>query len=478
MPVKRIQLLGGAYVTKGLIADAQRCVNMFPEKNPQDAEAPVTHYPTPGLTLIVPGPIVAPVRGLYFANNSQLYAVIGKNVYYIDVNYTVTLLGTVADTGSMVSFIDNGATLVIVIGTTTGYMITLATNAFAVITDPNFFGGDKIDYIDTFLVSNITGTQSFISSLSNTVSWDALYIANKTASADLLVTLVVVHREIWLLGKFTTEVWYDAGNAGFPFALVPGVMIQHGCAALYSVQADSQACYWLSQDKNGKALVMKGQAYQAAPISTPAIVQEFSTYSTISDAIAYMYQQDGHVFYVLNFPTANKTWAYDLTTDAWHQRTWQDLSGEENRHRAQCHAYAYGKNIVGDWENGNIYILDQTVYTDNGVTIQRRRGMPHLSSNGKRIHHAQFIADIETGEYQPLHEGDPAPQLSLRWSDDRGKSWGNPVMMPLGALGQFLTQPSWRRLGIARDRVYEIFWDVPGPCALNGAWVDVTELGT
>ena len=37
MAVKRIPLLGGAYVTKGVIADAQRCVNLFPEKNPQDA---------------------------------------------------------------------------------------------------------------------------------------------------------------------------------------------------------------------------------------------------------------------------------------------------------------------------------------------------------------------------------------------------------------------------------------------------------
>ncbi len=478
MPVKRIPLLGGAYVTKGLIADAQRCVNLFPEKNPQDAEAPVTHYPTPGLTLIYSPITKAPVRGLFFANNDKLYAVIGTQVLYIDGDYKVTLLGSLPNGNGMVSFVDNGTTLVLVDGTTVGHQITLATNVFSTITDVNFFGGLKIDYVDTFLVSNVVGTQSFISSLSNSVSWDALYIANKTAYADLLVTLAVVHREIWLFGQFTTEVWYNAGNAGFPFALVPGVMIQHGCVAPYSLQVDSQACYWLSQDKNGKAVVMKGQAYQAAPISTPAIVQEFSTYDTISDAIAYTYQQDGHIFYVINFPTADKTWVYDLTTDAWHQRVWQDSNGQEHRHRAQCHAYAYGKNIVGDWQNGNIYILDQTVYTDVGVTIQRRRGMPHFSSNGKRISHSQFIADIETGEYQPVQAGDPDPQISLRWSDDRGKSWGNPVMMPLGALGQFLTQPSWRRLGIARDRVYEIFWDVPGPCALNGAWIDATELGT
>ncbi|TPG50190.1 hypothetical protein EAH75_01460 [Rhodanobacter glycinis] len=97
---------------------------------------------------------------------------------------------------------DNGMTLVLVDGTVNGYTINLTTNAFATLVDPTgaFVGSDRVRYLDTFFLFNKPGTQTFYTSLSNSVTFDPLYLANKTGYADKLMAIEVMHREIWLIG--------------------------------------------------------------------------------------------------------------------------------------------------------------------------------------------------------------------------------------------------------------------------------------
>lgn len=468
----RVPLLGGAYTAQSLIADAQRCVNLYPEQNPADAPVQATHYPTPGLTLISPAPEIGPGRGLYWASNDQLYGVIGLHLYLIDNNFQFTLLGTLlADLTTPVSMMDNGNYLVLVDGSVNGYTVELSTNTFSQISDVNFLGADKVDYIDTFMVFNQPGTRNFYTTLSNVLTFDPLYFAGKVGSPDKLATLAVTHRELWLLGsQYSTEVWVNSGAANFPFAAQPGAYVQYGCAAKYSVVVNGMSLYWLAQDRNGNRFVLEGSGYAARVISTPAMSQEMANYSIVNDAIGFCYQQNSHVFYVLTFPNANKTWVYDATTQLWHERVYMDSMGRENRIRAVCHAYAYGRNCVLDWQNGNLYYFDLNNYTDNGQPIVRRRGFPHLIEDGKRISYKSFVADIECGT---TVTGNPNEvMVSLRWSDTRGYSWGNPVMQSVGLTGEYHRLPIWRRLGLGRDRVFELFWSVPGQVALNGAFVD------
>jgi hypothetical protein len=367
-----------------------------------------------------------------------------------------------------------------------------------------FFGADKVDYIDTFMIFNEPGTVSFYSTLSNTIiPFDPLYVAGKVGNPDVLVGLIVVHREIWLFGALTTEVWSDVGAANFPFAPIPGVFIQHGCVAKYSIATWDLATFWLSQDKTGEVMVFMGMSYNAVRVSTYAIEYQISKYEVISDAIGFIYQQQGHVFYQLTFPSADKTWVFDISTKQWAEKVSIDNSGREHRHRANCHAFAYGMNLVGDWQNGNLYQFDPMNATENGLPIIRRRGFPHLESEGKRVHYSRFAADIEVGtvegvttvvllsgagdfnddfnsDFGPGTTQYPVgyPLINLRWSDDKGRTFGNPVEQSLGATGQYLMQPQWRRLGIARDRVFELYWSTNAMIALNGAFVDVVELET
>lgn len=468
----QLQLVQGAYEARSIIANAQRCVNLYPELNTKDAEVPYTHYSTPGLRTLAQG-IFAEVRGLYTASDGKLFAVIGDTVYFVADSFVLQPLGTISSQVGHVSMYDNKFTLIVLDGSIFGWSVDLTTLAFGIFSPTNFVGGNQIRYIDTFLVSSTKGA-NIQSSDSNATTYTPLALATMTGDADRLQILDVVHKEIWSFGQKTTEVWSNVGGFPFPFQPIPGVFIQHGIAAIRSLAKWGLSIFWLSQDNNGEALVMMGSAYKADIISTPAITDEIGQYLTISDAIGFCYQQGSHIFYVLSFPSADTTWVYDLSTQMWHERGWLDNSGHLHRHRANCVAFAYGKTICGDWQNGKLYEWDLHEYTDDGQPILRLRSFPHIVQHLDRIAYKQFIADIETGTIT----SDDDPQVVLRWSDDRGRTYNNGIAQTLGKAGEFQTLPTWNRLGFARDRVFELSWTAPCATALNGAFVDLEKMET
>lgn len=568
--MSRLNLLGGTYQARSVIAEAQRCVNLFPEYNPkEDQDHPVTHYPTPGLDLLLSSPTTGVSRLNYRASNGDFYRVIGANVYYVNSSWVHTLLGNVSIGTNICSMSDNGLVIILVDGTSSGYAIDMTLRTFGLITSSNFFGSNKVDYLDTFFLLNLPGTQNFYISLSNVTyniltgvegglltgdidgagsgyvdgtytsvaftggsgsgaqgtitvlggsvtnviitsvginyvigdqlsasntslggsgsgfsyavdsisgsGFDPLDIASKNGSPDPLVTLVVMHLEIWLIGALTTEIWYDSGVTDFTFQRLPGTFIEHGCVALYSLAKHDLTVFWLSQDREGQAVVIMGENYKAYRISTHAIEFAIANYTTITDAIGYSYQQEGHVFYVLTFPTANKTWVFDKTSGLWHERACiLDTNGQLNRHISNVCANVYGKNVVGDYRNGNLYSFDLNTYTDNAQPIPRIRAFPHLMDDDDRIIYKSFTADIECGADPNDVTANP-PQVSLRWSDNRGKSYGNRIEQSMGAAGEYLTSVQWNRLGYARDRVFELTWSVNAKTALQGAFVELKK---
>jgi hypothetical protein len=413
--VARVALTGGAYQARSLIAGAQRCLNLYAEPMPeqQGERSPAAHYPTPGLRTLVTLPAM-PVRGIHTCTSGQVYAVGGSTVYAMSSAWVATALGTITDSlTTPVSMADNGLQLVIVDGTTGGWTVTLAGNAFAPIVDPTgtFVGATRVDYLDTFFIFNSPGTPQFYISDSEAVTFTALNFAGLSAVSDILATLIVCNREVWLLGTKASEIWYDYGNDGsgtttgtgvatgtFPFQRMPGAFIDRGTGAPYSVAGTDRAVFWLQQDRYGQGIILEGTGYNAERISTYAIEAELTTYPLLSDAIGFCYSLTGHTFYVLTFPTADKTWSYDITTKLWHELCWIDANGTEHRHRAMCATFANGLVVCGDWSNGNIYCLDPNFYSDFGGPIKRLRSFPHLVNGGKRVFYRQFLADMDAGQ--------------------------------------------------------------------------------
>lgn len=499
---KRVPLLSGAYQARSYIASAQRCINLYAENNadPQ-APVPVTHYPTPGTELYAQAAVTGKVRCTYRSSIGTCYVVVGPNVYFLATNRAMVLLGSIADRPSQVIMSDNGLAVVLVDGTE-GWAIEMSSNTLGQIIDASFYGAAFVTFLDTFFVFNRPATNQFYISLSMVdytmltggTAFDPLDIAAKAGSADPIVAILAVHRELWLIGELTTEVWAGSGSADFYFQLQQGAFIDHGCIAAYSATNQDLFSFWLMQDKQGKAVVVQAGGYQVTEISTPAIVADFQSYADISDAIGGCFQKDDHSYYVLAFPSANKTWAYDLKTGQWFEWNWMDENGNLNRHRFNCCMFAQGYNLIGDWEVGTIWALKSDIFTDGNPTnaetrmpIPRIRTFPHIIINGVRVNYQQFVADMAVGsldsggdedeDLDPL-DNPNIPKVSLRWSDDRGKSYGNAVIQPAGTFGEYLTQINWNRLGMARDRVFELSWSSPFETALNGAFIQYTPAGS
>jgi hypothetical protein len=157
--------------------------------------------------------------------------------------------------------------------------------------------------------------------------------------------------------------------------------------------------FWLGADARGQGIVYRANGYTGQRISTHAVEWQIQQYSTLTDAIAYTYQQDGHSFYVLTFPSGNATWVYDVATGAWHERAGWD-NGLFTRHRSNCQMAFNHKIVVGDYQNGNIYAFDLNTYADNGQTqkwLRSWRALPTGQNNLKRTAQHSMQIDIESG---------------------------------------------------------------------------------
>lgn len=458
--------VGPSYVAASIYQDDQECINWFPEvdKNKkaesviaQDKRGVIALYPTPGLLLKVTLATGQPVRALWtIPGGATLLAVCGSGFYTVSAFFSATLVGTLSSTNGPVSMTDNGTSAYLVDGPNR-YSYTFATGVFAQIaaTDGAFTGGTMVDIVDNFLVYNNPGTQQFGNTNASSTVSGALNFSSADSSPDQLVSLIVVSREVFFLKEKVVEVWGDAGSFPVPFARISGTNMQHGCAAPFSVARLGEGAAWLSQDTRGNRVVVRTNGYSPLRISTHAVEQAIGNYGTFADAIAYTYQQAGHEFYVLTFPSADATWVYDLATDMWHKRAWRDANNVLHRHRSNCCAVFQGQVIVGDYANGNLYAFSNSNYTDNGDLIPCIRRCPHLTTDLKN----QFFHDLQL-QFQPgvgLQTGQGTnPQAMLKWSDDGGSTWSNEHWTTIGLVGKYKNRAIWRRLGWARDRIFEV----------------------
>jgi hypothetical protein len=288
-----------------------------------------------------------------------------------------------------------------------------------------------------------------------------------------LVSSIVNQSQVWLFGTNSVEVWYNSGNADFPLQRIQGAFNEIGCAATFSVAKLDNGLFWLGQDARGTGMVYRANGYTGVRISTHAVEWQIQQYDTISDATAYTYQQDGHSFYVLNFPSANTTWVYDVATQAWHERAgW--VNGAFTRHRAECQTFFNNSVTVGDYQNGNLYAFDLDVYADHDRVqkwLRSWRALDTGQNNLKRTAHHSLQLDCESGVGLQTGQGDD-PQIMLRFSDDGGHTWSREQWSSMGRIGQYYKRVFWRRLGMTlklRDRVYEISGTDPVKVAIMGA---------
>lgn len=460
--------LGGSFDGRSPSFDAQKTVNLYPEVSESgSSRSAVALIGTPGLRLWT-NLAGGGVRGVIPFTPSIAIAVVGANVWKLTTGAASTLIGNVANNTANVSMASNGS-IIMMVADTLGYFIDPSANTVSVIMDPDFQGGTRVDFVDGYFVWTKPGTGQFQVTQLYGTDIDALDFATAEGSPDNLTGVIVNQRTTWLFGTNSTEVWYNAGGADFPLERIQGAFLEIGCAATFSIAKLDNSVFWLATDDRGFGTIQRADGYAPKRVSNYAVEFAISSYGTISDATAYTYAQEGHAFYVISFPTGGATWCLDVSTGIWHERPYFNTSGGFERHRSNCQMNFAGETIVGDWQNGNLYVMDLDHYTDNGQAIYRRRVAPHITNDGNYSFYRALELFMQTGV--GLSDGS-VPQAMLQWSDDGGYSFGTELWASIGKIGERKARVRWRRLGKSRDRVFAVTVTDPVKVVFTGASLD------
>jgi len=464
--------LGGSFNGRSPSFDAQRTLNLYPEMGESgSSRSPVSLIGTPGLSLwtTLTGGCI---RGMIRFSAAHSIIIAGSSVWKVTSGKTATLLGSIAYATTPVSMASNGSIVMLVTGSTDGYFINPALGTVTGITDTDFVGGTRVDYIDGYFVWTAPGTGKFqITQLYGT-DIDGLDFASAEGAPDALVSVIVNHREVWLFGESTTEIWYDSGGSDFPLQRIQGAFIECGCAAANSVAKMDNTVFWLSTDDRGQGILQRAAGYAPTRVSNHAFEAAVASYSTISDAVAYTYQQEGHSFYVITFPAAGATWCFDASNGMWHERAYRKADGTLTRHRSNCQMNFAGETLVGDFESANVYVLDLDTFTDNGDAIERVRTCPHVTNGGDYSFYQALELFMQTGVGLVTGQGSD-PQAMLQWSDDGGYMWSSEQWSDIGPIGERGARVRWRRLGKSRDRLFRVTITDPIRVVFTGAALEL-----
>jgi hypothetical protein len=465
--------IGPSYQSQSYMADSEQLINRYPERNESEtAPSPWALLQCPGFAL-VNAPTANMGSGM-FSESGRTFFVTGFTLYELNPDDTVTMRGVVVRDGNPVTFMSNGDAGH-QLGLTSGnqfYVLNLTTN---ILTNPATSGATMCGFLDGFgIILDATSSTVQVTAFEDFTTISSA-IAQRTAGSDPWKAMYVVNRLIYLLGEHTSEVWWDAGTAPFPFAPIQEAFMQQGIAAPFSGARLGTSLIWLSHNEQGRGQIVSVTGYTPGRISTHAVETSIATYRTISDAVAFSYQEHGHTFHVLTFPTADRTWVFDQATGLFHERLyWDTTKAMWLAYRPLFFASDLTRNLVQDRLTGAIYRMSTDLFTDvDGAMIRRLRQPPRLSFDQKRFttHAIQLVMDVGQG----LATGQGAdPQIMRQTSKDGGQTWGHEQWASAGAIGATGTRVRWTQCGQARNRVDRFIDTDPVPSRWVDALIDVT----
>lgn len=469
--------VGGSYTAQSPIALDAETMNWYVEKIELPGGTRDAFYPTPGVETFASSATGSPGRGGILVYKGRAFAVIGTKFGEILEAGTFSELGNVTADANPATLCTNGdgGNQIFITSGNNGYIYNLDTLAFSQVRTGATTMGAHLD--GYFLVLDADTSTFYISDLLDGTSWDPTDFAQRSIRPDPWVSMIVLDRYVWLLGEQTSEVWYNTGAGTFPFAPHPAGLIPFGCAAPFSPKVVASSVFWLAATADGEGQVVNASGFTPQTVSTFALQVAFAGYDTRDDAIGDTYQDLGHTFYVLSFPTAGVTWAYDATptlqlptADRWAKRgTWVSEGNVYTAWRPLFHGFAFGEHLMLDRDGGTVFRMSATLGSDaDSRPIRRLRRPPALFNNNARISVPEFEAFMEPGLGLTTGQGSN-PLIALRYSTDGGKTWSSERTRSAGALGNYSARARWFRNGSGPYWQPEIVTSDPSPFRLVGA---------
>jgi len=461
-------LVGQSYQQRSLPFDAQRTVNMYPVLDETGKETAML-LGTPGLVEF--GDVtIGTSRGGFVSANGRCFFVIAGALYEIYEDGTYTSRGGLNILSGNVTMAENPTQLAICDGTYL-YILTYSSNSFVEVSDADLPSSGTVTFIDGYFVVNENNSgRFFISALNDGTTWAALDYATAESEPDSLKRVINAAGQLWLLGETTSEIWTNTGASAFPFQRISGAVMQTGIMSPFTARVIGNTLVWCGKDRQGRGIVYAAQGFTPQRISNEAIEIKLQSVTNSEDLTSWVYQQDGHTFYVITGGDLETTLCYDLTTKSWHERSHFE-DGNHTQHLGICHVYAFGKHLLGSRVDSKIYEMSLDYYDDAGDEIARDRIFTHLSSEDKRIRYNSLIISMETGVGLQSGQGSD-PLISLRLSKDGARTWSSWYTAQFGAVGKYKTKVGFNRLGIAEQMTFHTRITDPVKVALIGGYLE------
>src|ERR1700722_333345 len=335
-------------------------------------------------------------RGAYAsAKLGKIIVVMDDNVFLVDLFFdqntsmtsdvSVVFLGKLQTSNGVVYIAENNKPQIAISDGVTIYIYdpTLTPTFQAITLD---FVPGYITFHDTYFIAAALFSSGYMPPASNLwrlseqndgTSWPNMAanvgaIETKPDNIQAVVRFPSKGNMIFVFGETVTEAWFDTGAQLFPYQRNNQFNIDYGCLNPATIAFMDEIVVWLAVNEKSGAIVMYSDGGMPQKVTTDGFDYLFSQLTAPQDSQAFLYRQDGHLFYHLNFYTDNLSLFVDFLPDGSH-KIYHASDQNLNYFIAAQVVFFQNQYYFVTKNNGNFFAFDtifttyQDVDADNNV---------------------------------------------------------------------------------------------------------------
>jgi hypothetical protein len=380
-------------------------------------------------------------RGIYRSTTSNIIiAVVFNGVYLITPSLSVTLIFSLSTYTGDVFIAEDIQGHIAVCDKTAIWIYTKATGVAQLATSNggplNFVPGYIAFQNGRFISVDLSSSQWRLSNpLYSTPNTDfptgTQFVGGFQTKPDIPVAAFPFPGRgnlLFVMGSTVTEIWQDQGLALFPYVRSSGVDIDYGCLNSDTIAFSETFCCWLGANEKSGPAILVSTGGPPEQLSTDGINYKLQALTTPGDSHGFIFKQDGHILYVLTFPTDNFSICYDFMTKQFSTLTDEEL----NYFIAKRVAYFNNSYYFVSLNDGNLYEMSDNDTTYVGTEIPRIRICPTI----RMPNMAPFVVNNLVFNIEQGYDNEPnLPVVDLAASYDGGYVFSNYDRMVLNPQG-------------------------------------------
>lgn len=398
--------------------------------------------------------------------------VIDDNVFTVSNDFAVTLIGSIDTFSGSVFISENNANEIVITENTNNiYIFNYDLQTFTKV-DVGFRAG-YITFIDGYIVSPELETHQWRLSKLNDASsfpFDTQHVGELESQPDIVVACETLERQLFIFGQNVTEVWLDlpSGRPSFPFQRQNSISIDYGCISPNTIASGFHLMVWLGTNEYSGPTILVSTGGAPQKIYTDGIDFELDKLKKPEDSFGFLFEEDGHIFYQINFPSDNISYVYDFNEQAFFNVTDRSLGA----HIARKMSYFNDTHLFITDKDGGLYEMSSDLFTyketddpeDEGFTIPRIR----ITSPTRFAGSKRFVTNAASLTIEQGYSNKPL-KVDLSVSKDGAQTFGTIWSKDLKGMGDRANKLIYRKLGAANDITFQFeFWGKDRFVVTNG----------